>query len=194
MVAASQRERNHPRKGGCARQNRIVGTFVPAAVKTCEAILTAEVVARPLVVRGAVCPRHPAAHLEVARRPARTRSLPRRGEASPSDALPPPDGRGGGGQPRRAVPPRAARRLADRRRHRAVGAVGAGAGQRHRRRFSSGSRPCSTSSTGWPAVARVRGRCGSGGASPRCITSAASTPAARSPERRGCARSPAWRS
>ena len=59
MVARSQRERNHPHKGGCARQNRIVGTFVPAAVKTCEAILTAEVVARPLVVRGAVCPRHP---------------------------------------------------------------------------------------------------------------------------------------
>ena len=79
---------------------------------------------------------------------------PRGREASASDALPPPDGHGGGGQSRGAVPPCAARRLADRRRQRAVGAVGPDARQRHRARSSSGSRPCSTSSTGWPAADR----------------------------------------
>ena len=58
-------------------------------------------------------------------------------------------------------------------------------------RCSSGSRPCSTCSTGWPAVVRRRGRCGSAGACPRSTMSVASTPDVRLPEPDGCARTPA---
>jgi hypothetical protein len=42
-----------------------------------------------------------------------------------------------------------------------------------------------------PVAGRARGRCGCDGASRRCTTWEASTPAARSPERPGSARSPA---
>ena len=94
-----------------------------------------------------------------------------------------------GGAP---VPP-GPRRLGDRRRQRAVGARGADAGRTSRLPSSSASRTSSTSSSGWPAADRARGRCGSAGASRRCTTSAASTPAARSPAPRGSAPSPRWR-
>jgi hypothetical protein len=48
--------------------NRIIGTVVPASVNTCQAILTAEVVARSPVVHGTVGPRQ--SHLTLAPRPA----------------------------------------------------------------------------------------------------------------------------